>query len=453
MVSLIGLAAAANCFYLVSLYRSIRDTTDRQIRSAMVDMNIDETWDRFHRNPRPPKEPNRQAIVSRPVKGSQEISTSRTDSTGSEQALSRRVTTIDESYSNQMIADMNEQIHAQIDPYYPIQLQTADSLLKKRLSERGIEVDFVATEIVDTLGNVLQANLHHITESDGLDSYTLVYNSRTGMAYRAYISSVTRNVLARMTGVIVTTLLLVLLFTISFIYLYRTLCRLRTIEEMKDDFVSNMTHELKTPIAIAYSANDALLHFDAANDPERRERYLGIANRQLKRLGTLVEQILAMSMQRRKSLTLKQEKVDVCALAREIAATQRMRTEKPVSIGIRASQPEIFEEIDRNHLAGVLNNLIDNAIKYSGDEVQITLALEPGRISVEDNGIGISAKHLPYIFNRFYRVPHGNRQDVRGYGIGLYYVSSILTKMGWQISVKSRPGRGSKFTLTRMPQR
>ncbi len=95
----------------------------------------------------------------------------------------------------------------------------------------------------------------------------------------------------------------------------------------------------------------------------------------------------------------------------------------------------------------MLNNLIDNAIKYSGESVEIVLTGNDKGITIGDNGIGIPAKSLPYIFNKFYRVPHGDRQDVRGYGIGLYYVKSILEKMGWSISVSSKEGEGSVFTI------
>ena len=94
-----------------------------------------------------------------------------------------------------------------------------------------------------------------------------------------------------------------------------------------------------------------------------------------------------------------------------------------------------------------MNNLIDNAIKYSGESVDIKIKSTSDEISVSDNGIGIPQKSIPYLFNKFYRVPHGNIQDVRGYGIGLYYVKSILDKMGWTISVKSKEGMGSTFTI------
>ena len=249
-----------------------------------------------------------------------------------------------------------------------------------------------------------------------------------------------------MSGVIITVFLLLVAFTLAFGYLFRTVSKMRKIEEMKDDFVSNMTHELKTPIAIAYSANDALLNYDTANDPQKKITYLNIANKQLKRLGELVENILAMSMERRKTLKLKPEKVLLHSLVEDISAAQRMRGEKNISIKVDIDE-SIMVEADRTHLANVLNNLIDNAIKYSGDSVEITITGNIQELSVRDNSIGIPSKSIPYLFNKFYRVPHGNRQDVRGYGIGLYYVKSILDKMGWTIEVKSTVGEGSVFTI------
>ena len=215
---------------------------------------------------------------------------------------------------------------------------------------------------------------------------------------------------------------------------------------MKDDFVSNMTHELKTPIAIAYSANDALLNYDADNNPQKKVTYLNIANKQLKRLGELVESILAMSMERRKTMKLKPETIQMRPFMEEIAAAQRMRSDKKITINVEVAE-DVSIEADKTHLSNILNNLIDNAIKYSGDSVAITVSGNEKEISVTDNGIGIPGKSIPYLFNRFYRVPHGNRQDVRGYGIGLYYVKSILDKMGWNIDVRSKESEGSVFTI------
>lgn len=207
-----------------------------------------------------------------------------------------------------------------------------------------------------------------------------------------------------------------------------------------------MTHELKTPIAVAYAANDSMLNFDAANDAEKRVSYLNIAMRQLRRLQELVESILSMSMERRKSMKLNIEDFDLLPLVNEVVASQRLRQDKPVRISVTGPD-SLNVSADRTHFVNVLNTLIDNSIKYSGDSVDIQITCTNNLMTISDNGIGIPAKSLPYIFDRFYHVPHGNVQNVRGYGIGLYYARQILGKMGFTIKVESKEVRGTTFTI------
>ena len=153
-----------------------------------------------------------------------------------------------------------------------------------------------------------------------------------------------------------------------------------------------------------------------------------------------------MSMERRKTMKLRPEDIQLREFVEEIAAAQRMRGDKDITINVNVAD-NIVVEADKTHLANVLNNLIDNEIKYSDESVEISISGDNNELSVRDNGIGIPSKSIPYLFNKFYRVPHGNRQDVRGYGIGLYYVKSILDKMGWGIKVNSVEGKGSVFTI------
>lgn len=349
------------------------------------------------------------------------------------------------SYSNQMVDAMSRQFHAIMDKYIPYDTSVMDSVLRNQLSYRFIYPDFLCVVVVNSKDSVICGNPKLKSES-GFDSFRFNINPDEGIYYKAYMNPLTRHIISEMSGVIITVFLLLVAFTLAFWYLFHTVSKMRTIEEMKDDFVSNMTHELKTPIAIAYSANDALLNYDTDNDPQKKVTYLNIANKQLKRLGELVENILAMSMERRKTMKLKSERILLRSFIEEIAAAQRMRGDKKITINVDVYE-DVSIEADKTHLSNILNNLIDNAIKYSGDSVAITISGNEKEISVADNGIGIPAKSIPYLFNRFYRVPHGNRQDVRGYGIGLYYVKSILDKMGWTIKAKSMEREGSIFTI------
>ena len=278
------------------------------------------------------------------------------------------------------------------------------------------------------------------------DLWEIEYRVNGELTYYAYISPLTNNILRGMGGVITTSALIALVLTFGFWYLLHVIARQRTIEEMKDDFVNNMTHELKTPIAIAYAANDSLLQFPDPKDEERTKKYLTAALDQLSKLSGLVENILAMSMERRKLLTMAKEKIRLRDFLANIIEQQKLKADKPCDI-ILECQGDATVEADPSHFSNVIGNLIDNSIKYSDDSVSIVIKADAAGVSVSDNGIGIPEKSMPDIWSKFYRVPHGNISDVKGYGIGLFYVKSIIDKHGWSIGVESKLGKGSKFTI------
>lgn len=459
-ISVIAVIFGCNVFYLVRLYNSIREDVEREVMTALADTDIDDMWERSERA-RMMAQANDKPILTREEADSiyhaqhGQISghvdedgnfETTTHKENGDLSVKRAPLMRDQSYTNQMMKAMSQQMHESMDRYYGYDLNITDSIFRARLADRQIYPDSVAIEIVSETDSVLLGNIQLQNGIDGYDVFRLCFSPENRWFYRASVSPLTRHILSQMMGVIVTIFLLMAAFAAAFWYLFRTVSRLRTIEEMKDDFVSNMTHELKTPISIAYSANDALFNYDTTNDPEKKAAYLTIAMKQLKHLGELVENILAMSMERRKTMSLKPEKIDLSALADEIAEAQRMRGDKNIAIEVE-SVGDTTVTADKSHLSNVLNNLIDNAIKYSGESVAINIKISADGMEVADNGIGIPAKNLSYIFDKFYRVPHGNRQDVRGYGIGLYYVKQILEKMGWSISVKSQEGQGSMFTI------
>ncbi len=454
-IVVIAVIFICNVYYLVSLYNSIRSNVERDVMTALADADIDDLMYRAGRAQalasnvqmqEDIEEYNapRKAEASTYKDENGQLISVRTEADGTV-IEERAMLSENSSYSNQMVDAMSRQFHAIMDKYIPYDMEVMDSVLYNQLSNRFIYPDFLCVEVVNSNDSVICGNPKFKGES-GLDSFSFNINPDEGIYYKAYMTPLTSHILSQMFGIIITVFLLMVAFSLAFWYLFRTVSRLRTIEEMKDDFVSNMTHELKTPIAIAYSANDALLNYDTSNDPDKKTKYLTIANKQLKRLGELVENILAMSMERRKTMKLKPEEIQLREFVEEIAAAQRMRGDKAITINVNIPENTTIEA-DRAHLANILNNLIDNAIKYSGDSVEITITGDSHDLSVRDNGIGIPSKSIPYLFNKFYRVPHGNRQDVRGYGIGLYYVKSILDKMGWDIEAKSTEGEGSVFTI------
>jgi len=454
-ISVIAVIFGCNVYYLIRLYESIRKDVEREVQTAMADADIDDLMFRAGRakslssNVQMREDIDevqapRQASASTYKNENGQIISVRTEADGTvveEQAMLSE----NNSFSNQMVDAMSRQFHAIMDKYITYDMAVMDSVLRNQLAHRFIYPDFLCVEVVNSNDSVICGN-PKLEDKSVFDSFRININPNEGIYYKAYMTPLTGHILSQMMGVIVTVFLLMATFAAAFWYLFHTVSKLRTIEEMKDDFVSNMTHELKTPISIAYSANDALLHYDTANEPQKKTAYLNIALKQLKYLGELVENILSVSMERRKTMSLRYERISLPAFINEIAEAQRTRSDKDIVI--------VVEEIgnievvaDKTHLGNVLNNLVDNAIKYSDNSVTITISIDADGITIKDNGIGIPSKCLPFIFDKFYRVPHGNRQDVRGFGVGLYYVKHMLGKMGWSISVKSQEGQGSTFTI------
>ncbi len=454
-LTIIAVIFGWNVYYLIRLNDSIRKDVEREVMTAIADADIDDLICRAVMaesltTSAMMAEQAEQSSSPRQVEGStyldqkrQRISI-RTEVDGSV-VEEKSMATESEAFANQMVDAMSKQFHNIMDKYLPYDPAVMDSVLMLQLNRRFIYPEVVRVEVVNEADSVICEN-PEIVDIKGLDTFKFMINPTENLYYKVYMTPLTRHILSQTKGVITTIFLLMLAFAAAFWYLFHTVSRLRTVEEMKDDFINNMTHELKTPISIAYSANDALLNYDTANDPEKKTAYLTIAIKQLRRLGELVENILAVSMERRKTMTLNREIVFLPQLIKEIAEAQRMRGDKEITIDVKA-EGDVNVTADKTHLTNVLNNLIDNAIKYSGETVSIQININSDGIEISDNGIGIPQKSIPYLFDKFYRVPHGNRLDVRGYGIGLYYVQQILGKMGWSISVRSRENVGSVFTI------
>ena len=160
----------------------------------------------------------------------------------------------------------------------------------------------------------------------------------------------------------------------------------------------------------------------------------------------MIENILSMSLERFKTMKLCIENVDVKPIVEEVAGMIELKADKPMKIDIDI--PHNLSVIaDSLHFGNVISNLIDNAVKYSGDTVDINIKADNTSIVIADNGIGIDKDNLPYIFDKFYRVTSGDRYEVGGYGLGLFYVKQIVELLGWSIDVTSKLGVGTKFTI------
>jgi signal transduction histidine kinase len=288
------------------------------------------------------------------------------------------------------------------------------------------------------------------TEKEG-SVYLFEYDTDNRYAYQIHTASLAQSVLRRMSGILLATMLTILLLGYAFWYFIRTMLRQKTLEDMKEDFTNNMTHELKTPISVAYSAVDTLLNFKQGEDIEKRRKYLNICLEQLSNLRDLVEQILSMSMERSKSIPIKKEDIPLKPLFENIANQQKLKTEKQVDMEISVKPENLTIHGDMTHINNVIDNLMDNALKYSSKSVAIKMdAYRDGDfcvLSIKDNGMGISAENQKHIFDRFYRVPHGNLHEVKGYGLGLFYVKTMVEQHKGRISVKSEIGKGTEFII------
>ena len=245
-------------------------------------------------------------------------------------------------------------------------------------------------------------------------------------------------------------------FTIlSFVLLYRNLLRQRRLAELKNDFISNITHELKTPIATVGVAIEALKNFNAIHDPQRTKEYLDISSNELQRLNLLVDKVLKLSMFEKKEIDLKFEKLNLKELADEVVSSMRLQIEKRHAEVSVSSEGDLHMQGDRLHLLSVIFNLVDNALKYSNGSPVVKISLKEKEKFVEmkiaDNGIGISPEYKDKVFEKFFRVPAGDTHNAKGYGLGLSYVSHVVEKHKGTVVVESQPGAGTKFIIT-MPK-
>ncbi|MDE7465471.1 MAG: HAMP domain-containing histidine kinase, partial [Muribaculaceae bacterium] len=311
-----------------------------------------------------------------------------------------------------------------------------NKLFKKELANYNLNPELA---VIQTIGE--KSRYHR-----GLWSMDFALAKNQSPIYKVYFSPLNGHILRQMSGIIVTSAMILILMGFLIWYLLHWVGRLRTIEQMKDDFTHNMTHELKTPVAVAYSAADSMLRYYDQSDEARNKQFLKIIMQRLSYLSGMIENILSMSMERFKTMKLDIESVAVRPIVEEVAGMMELKSDKPIVIDIDI--PDTLSiQTDSLHFANILSNIIDNAVKYSGDSINIEIKADSDSMTIEDNGIGIDKENLPFIFDKFYRVTSGDRYEAGGYGLGLFYVKQISELMGWRINVTSHPGDGTKFTI------
>lgn len=334
--------------------------------------------------------------------------------------------------------DFNKQVASSVTS--PEFYEMMDSILFQNFKEAGIDEIFRPLDTPDVVSDTDSASVGYIVVKSTLGKTPYLFD--TGL--------MTGYILLNMSGIIFTSLMVVAIVIFSFWFFINTLKKQMEFDEMKSSFTSNITHELKTPIAVAYAANDALLNYGLADNPVKREEYLLDTKEQLEKLSALVERILSMSMKERGNFRLEVSETNIRDMFEKIVQETRLRTAKACDIQIEADE-NLTAIFDAKLMSSVVSTLVDNAVKYSGESVRILLkAIRKSDklfISVSDNGIGIAQEHQRHVFEKFYRVPHGDVHEVKGYGIGLYFAKTIVERHGGRISLTSTPGNGSTFTI------
>lgn len=269
---------------------------------------------------------------------------------------------------------------------------------------------------------------------------------------RAVIRNPQNAILKGMLITLLMSLLLVVLTVFCFWYIFKTIIQQKKLSELKDDFINNMTHELKTPIATMTVAIEGLQKYNALNDPEKTQRYLQTSRNELTRLNDIVSRVLNVAAFGNDEVKLVKDSINVDELINDVIETEKLKANKPVTIYYENKSDIKTINADKLHFRNVMVNLIDNAIKYSNEQVLIIITCykvgDNALFSVKDNGIGIPAAHISHVFNKFHRVPTGNVHDVKGTGLGLSYVKYVVEAHNGSVIAESELNAGSEFIIS-----
>jgi two-component system phosphate regulon sensor histidine kinase PhoR len=284
------------------------------------------------------------------------------------------------------------------------------------------------------------------------DGNTVTIGFTKPVGYRVEFANNTWYLLQRIAQPILISCLLLGITALSFLLLYRNLQQQQKLAQLKNDFISNMTHELKTPIATVSVAIEALRDFDALSDPQATQEYLDISANEMQRLALLVDKVLKLSMFENREIALNKEQFDIRELARSVMLSMKLQFEKQAAVtALKTTGTNFIIMADKLHMTSVLYNLLDNALKYSREKPDILVHIVDHKqyleIRVTDNGIGIAKEYEKRIFEKFFRVPSGNRHNTKGYGLGLSYVSHIVQRHLGYITVESELQKGSTFSV------
>ncbi len=351
---------------------------------------------------------------------------------------------------------LTDVIHGSRDIYERLDRQTLDTLLKKELRSRGISLAYQYG--VKNSSNLIFSSFAVNYTPELLEKaykVLLFPNDIQPQNHFLYVYFLNTQgfILSNMWSIFVSSVLLLLAVGGVFYSSIYTMLKQKKLADIKNDFINNMTHEFKTPISTISLAVEVMKDGDVKKDSTKMNRYLNIVQDENRRLGTQVEKVLQMALLDKGEVKLRLAKVDVHEIIEQVLINLSVQIEQKngiVNLELDANNAEI--EADEVHLTNIIYNLLDNANKYSTENPEIIIRTENGdnslKVSVLDKGIGMTKEQIGRIFERFYRVPTGNRHDVKGFGLGLSYVKKMVESHNGQISVESKLGEGSKFEIT-----
>lgn len=270
-----------------------------------------------------------------------------------------------------------------------------------------------------------------------------------GNSLEMYFENTAATIFKRGLVELMTSLVFLGIIAFAFYYLYQTIKNQKEIAEIKQDLIGNITHEFKTPIATTLTAIEGIQQFNPEKDAAKTDRYLDISKTQMLKLNQMVEKLLETATLDSDQLVMKKEAIEPETLLRQLVQKfQTLAPEKQIDLILPANPKPIFADLF--HFENVISNLLDNAIKYGGDEIGIFLDQNGlHKIRIYDNGGKISSEQKERVFEQFYRIPKGDVHDVKGFGIGLYYVKKILEKHEGKIELEI--GKNSTTFITYWP--
>lgn len=344
-----------------------------------------------------------------------------------------------------------------------INLYQLDGFLKQELADRGIKIPFSYGVFSNKENSFVLFNNQFIIPQANQTYYdylklsehkTTLFNvdlNPPGMLM-LHFPTETQVVWAGLWKVLLLSLFFVAVILGCFLYTILVIYKQKKLSEMKNDFINNMTHEFKTPIATISLASDSITNAMVINNPDKVRRFADIIKQENKRMNGQVEKVLQMALIDRDTIKLNFTSINLHEVINQALGNISLQVEKKdgiVSSNLKADRPVV--EGDMNHISNVINNLLDNANKYSPEKPDITVStrnMSNGvEMTISDKGIGMTKEAKKKIFEKFYRVHTGNLHDVKGFGLGLAYVKAMVTAHKGSIDVRSELGKGSSFIV------